>query len=109
MKNIISCLFLLSAFYSHSVFAWDGIKQGKVHQVHVTSAENYGFRITLTSKDALCGNQHTWAYLNKSDSNYETYVSTLLSAKHTSSDVILYTNQDGSSNNYCKIGYIIIN
>ncbi|WP_157634075.1 hypothetical protein [Vibrio neptunius] len=108
MKKIISFLFLLSAFYSHSLLAWDGIIRGKIQQVHVTEAENYGFRVMFTSKATLCGNQHTWAYLNKSDSNYETYVSTLLSAKHAGTDVLLYTNQDGSSQNYCKIGYVIL-
>jgi hypothetical protein len=105
-KNIV----LLSLFFIslNALAAWDGTVVGKIKDVHVTSAENYGYRVVLDGSPKLCGNNHTWAYLNKSDSNYETYVSVLLAAKFAKTNVTLYTTKS-TANEYCHIGYIVIN
>ncbi|MEX0336619.1 hypothetical protein [Vibrio tubiashii] len=108
MKKILSCLVLIVTVFSSNLFAWDGVQKGKVGQIHVTGEENYGFRVTLTSGVTLCGNQHTWAYLNKSHSNYDSYVSAFLSAKFAGAHVTIYTNKDGGSQGYCRIGYIVV-
>ena len=98
---------------SELAFSWDGSVVGKIAQIDVASAENYGFRVTLKpssdgTKNSICGN-HTWGYLNKSSSNYETFVSVLLAAKMSQGTVTIYTNAETrSGNGYCHIGYIAI-
>lgn len=107
-----SVLILLVIFPFKAFAAWDGTVSGKINVIHVTGAENYGFRVSIAGKTTLCGtkadgsNTESWAYLNKSDSNYLTYVSVLLAAKMAASSVTLYMNK--ASNEYCRIGYITI-
>ncbi|WP_233081938.1 DUF5992 family protein [Rheinheimera soli] len=91
-------------FMSMTCLAWDGITIGKIHTIDVTDAENFAFRITFTNGEKFCG-IHTWAFLNKSDSNYDTYVSVLLAAKMAEKTVSVYTTSSGG---YCKIGYITV-
>ncbi|GAB1623977.1 hypothetical protein AAOGI_40270 [Agarivorans albus] len=97
-------------FFSSNVFAaWDGVTVGKISSLDVTSGNNYGFRINLKGAPKLCGNNHTWAYVNESHSNYKTYVSVLLAAKMADKEVVLYTNQEQKSGaNYCSIGYLVL-
>jgi len=109
MRNNAYLIFGLSLL-SFSSLAWDGRVSGKVGNIDVTSGSNYGFRVTLVNGPALCGNDNKWAYLNDSDSNYQTYVSVLLAAKMADKNVTVYTNRETSSGNgYCHIGYISIN
>ena len=87
--------------------AWDGITTGKIHTISVAGGENYGFRITLSGTPKLCGNTHTWAYLNESHSNYQTFVSVLLAAKMADKKVTLYTTKEvPSGNEHCRNGFI---
>lgn len=89
--------------------AWDGSVEGKIQNIDVAPGENYGFRLSLQNSPKLCGNDHTWAYLNKSDSNYETFVSVLLAAKMAERSVRIYTTKEtASGNGYCRIGYIVL-
>jgi len=99
-----SALVLLISTPFVAYATWDGTFTGKIFQIHVTGAENYGFRVVLEGRPALCGNNNNWAYVNKSNSNYETYVSVLLSAKLAGSPVKIQSNQ--STNGYCEIGYL---
>ncbi len=106
--NILSSFFL-SIIFSLNVSAatWDGTESGQVHSVNVASGENYGFRVTLSGAPKLCGNAHSWAYLNESQSNYQTFVSVLLAAKMSDKRVTLYTTKETTSGNeYCRIGYV---
>lgn len=90
--------------------AWDGTTAGKINTIDVTGGTNYGFRVSLEGGPALCGNAHTWAFLNETDSNYQTYVSVLLAAKAAKMTVRLYTTRVGSNaNGFCQIGYIQVN
>lgn len=101
---------LFIAFYSFATAAWDGMITGKIQNIDVTGGQNYGFRISLVNTPPLCGSGHAWAYLNDTDSNYETFVSVLLAAKLSDRSVTIYTNKETiSGNNYCKIGYIVLN
>ena len=98
------CTLSISA---HAV--WDGYERGKIVRVDVTGATNYGFRIWLEGHPKMCANidpsnTANWAYLNETDSNYQIYISVLLSAKAMGKDVTVYTKK--GSNGYCKIGYI---
>ena len=100
---IFWALFLvqLSAYAS-----WDGTVAGKISTIDVVpiNGENFGFRVSLVGNQALCGNSNAWAYINKSDDNYQTAVSVLLAAKMSEKEVVLYSNQ--ATNNYCHIGYV---
>ena len=102
---------LVFSFLSLQTFAsWDGIATGTVKQIDVTTEENLGFRVYL--KDTNGGNvihcgTHDMAYLNKSSSNYETYVSLLLAAKMSQTSVVVYSTTDVSG--YCLIGYVVLN
>lgn len=105
-KILFVFLFLLSTY----AYSWDGAVSGKVAKIDVTSGENYGFRVYLEGYPKLCGNDHNWAYLNETNSNYKTYVAVLLSAKAAKQDVVIYTNRKGAvANGYCNIGYISVN
>ena len=108
MKKIILALGILISSTANA--AWDGATSGKISVIDVTSGNNYGFRITLAGAPKLCGNDHAWAYINESDSNYNVYVSVLLAAKAANYNVTVYTNRkDSAANGYCRIGYIAVN
>ncbi len=110
MKFFTIAILLICASYSSTITAWDGMVTGKIQSVDVAPGQNYGFRITLVNTPQLCGNAHAWAYLNDTDSNYETFVSVLLAAKMSDKNVTIYTNKETvSGNNYCNIGYIVLN
>ncbi|MBW3532996.1 MULTISPECIES: hypothetical protein [Shewanella] len=92
-----------------STIAWDGMVYGKVKAIHVTGHNNYDFRIELEDSPKLCGNEHQWAYVNQSDSNYQTYSSVLIAANLAGKNITIYTNQEKvSGNNYCHIGYVVL-
>lgn len=102
-------LFSLFLFSINAIAAWDGSVEGKINSIDVAPGENYGFRVTLINAPKLCRNNHVWAYLNESDSNYQTFVSVLLSAKMADKQVVLYTNHENKSGqSYCHIGYIVL-
>jgi hypothetical protein len=106
---LLVTFFILSFFMSHYCHAWDGAVSGEVAVIDVAPGNNYGFRVTLKEGKKLCGNTHTWAYLNDNDSNYQTFVAVMLAAKMSSSSVVIYSNQEKTSgNNYCHIGYISV-
>lgn len=101
-------LFLIfTALLSCSVFAWDGTASGKISNIDVAPGNNYGFRVTLEGAPSLCGNTHTWAYLNDTDSNYQTFVSVLLAAKAAKMTVTLYSIR--KTDGYCHLGYMSVN
>lgn len=108
-KQRLICLAFL-ALSSHNVVAWDGMTNGHIRTIDVTGGNNYGFRVSLEGGPPLCGNSHTWAYINETDSNYQTYVAVLLAAKAAKQSVTLYTNrQNNASDGFCHIGYISVN
>ncbi len=88
---------------------WDANNRGEILHLHVTNESNYGFRVYLVDTPAMCGTTGTnsdWAYLNKADSNYETYVTLLTAAKFSQTEVTVFASAD--TNNFCKIGYLIV-
>lgn len=106
--NVKYFLGIICILFSVKAFSWDGHVSGKIYNIDVTGGENYGFRLSLDGgTKSLCGNNHKWAYLNESASNYQTYVAVLLAAKMADKTVILYTNQKGG-NGYCEIGYVSV-
>jgi hypothetical protein len=103
-------LIILTSLSFASWAAWDGTAVGVVKQIDVTAEENMGFRVYLKNASngelkTHCGS-HNFAFLNKSSSNYETYVSILLAAKMSKTSVIIYSNAEPSSSGYCHIGYV---
>lgn len=66
---------------STPALSWDGSTQGEIGRIQVTAAENYGFRISLAGLPKLCGTNADWAYVKNDDSNYQSYLSSLLAAK----------------------------
>ena len=106
MKNII---LFISVLFSVNAISWDGVASGKVEVIDITAESNLGFRVTLIASNnefvTQC-NSLTWAYLNKSSSNYQAYVSVLLAAKMAQTATTIYTTED--ANGFCHIGYISI-
>jgi hypothetical protein len=85
--------------------AWDGFVTGTIGSIAVTDGGNQGFRISVNGFSSLCtGNNSGVAYMNSTDSNYNTYVAALLFAKSEGSTVGVYTTLDSTGN--CHIGYI---
>lgn len=106
-KIILALLVALQANYAHA--AWDGTVTGKIKEIHVTNGNNFGFRVVLEGSPKLCGNNSEWAYINESDSNYNTFISVLTAVKAAGQNVRLYTKQkDGDPDGYCQIGYIVV-
>ncbi len=104
MKHI--SLLIVAFFTSLNVAAWDGWETGVITSVEVTGAENYGFRIGFKGWPAMCGTGSPgWAYINKSNDNYQAYVSTLLAVALSGKKVIVYTNKN-PANGQCQIGHI---
>jgi len=103
MKFLLALVFLFSI---NVTAAWDGRQSGHISVIEVTQESNYAFRVWLKENLSLCGNNYQWAYLNKSDSNYEVYVSVLTAAKFAESNVTLFTMKQPSG--YCKIGHISV-
>ncbi|MDR6985121.1 hypothetical protein J2X32_003778 [Rheinheimera pacifica] len=100
-------LFFIVLLLSVPAFAWDGQIYGKIQDIEVTGGGNYGFRVTLEGSPSMCGNANAWAFLNDTDSNYQTYVSVLLAAKAAKMSVTIFSVRrvDG----YCHIGHIRVN
>lgn len=100
---IICCLFSTA-----SLAAWDdgqGVKTGVISSVDVTGGTNYGFRVYLGGSPKMCAGGATWAYLNNTDSNYDVYVSMLLTAFAAGLKVTIFSNTKSGSS-FCQIGYI---
>ena len=82
-------------------------KTGYIEQIDVAAGNNLGFRVLLKGVDFECGNKDTrQAYLNDTDSNYETFTSVLLAAKMSKTKVRIYTVAGVSQN--CRIHYVIM-
>ena len=92
--------------YMMSAQCWDGAQTGTVTQMDVTDGENFGIRVYLSSGVPMCtGSQNYWGYLNSTDSNYNTYVAAIMTAKATGGRLTIYlTNVNG----FCHIGYVTL-
>lgn len=97
---------------SADAFSWDGAVAGKISSLQVTSDQNMGFRVSMNDQSGnelkLCGDNHNFAYLKRDDSNFEVYVSLLMAANFSKSDVTVYSNYDETSTNYCRIGHVTV-
>lgn len=107
-KIIRTCISFFAAaatiLFSNTTLAWDGSVSGKITQIDVTVGNNGAFRVYIGGQ-AMCVGGPAWAYVNEADSNYRTYVATLLAAKSSGSNVVIYSTKVGS---YCQIGYIVV-
>ncbi|WP_196158982.1 hypothetical protein [Reinekea sp. G2M2-21] len=106
MKKLVIGLTVL-VMLSLKAYAWDGVVTNTIAKIDVVvDGENYGFRVYLNGSPALCGTTSDWAYVNKSSSNYDAIVSSLLAAHMAGRRVTLYTNKMASG--YCHIGYLSV-
>ena len=94
------CVATPLAFGSQVASAWDGTQTIVPEYIDVTDGGNYGFRVWGLS----CGGTTNYAYLNSTDSNYSTYVATILMSRAQGLSVTFYTTKD--TNGFCHIGYI---
>ena len=106
MKNI--CLSLLVALFgmtfSYSVNAIES-KSGVIKSVEVFGEGNYAFRIRFQGATIMCSLNEAWAYIESTDSNYKTKVSTLLTAFSMGATVRIYT--EATSRNHCHLRDIV--
>lgn len=86
-----------------AVPAWDGTYTATISKISVTGGSNYGFRVYLSGVPSMCTNGPDWAYLLDTDSNYKTYVATILLAKAQGTTISINSTYDGQ---FCHIGYI---
>ena len=105
MKKAVLAGLMFLGLVSTSAYAWDGTVQGKIWRIDVTATGNYTFRVMLQGSPVLCGATN-WAYLDEVDTNYKVYAATLLAAKASGSDTVIYTTKDQSG--YCKVGYVAV-
>lgn len=83
--------------------AWDKVTSGNISVIEVTAGSNYGFRVWLLGGVSPCSSGIGWAYLLDTDSNYRTFVASLLMAKATGAPVTFHTELEGG---YCHIRHI---
>lgn len=86
--------------------AWDGIPTGTINVIDVTAGDNAAFRVWTRDAGPHCTGGASWAYLNESDSNYTTYVATLLLARSLGQQVVLYTTAEADG--VCRIGHLAL-
>jgi len=108
--KIIKLIMVLILALSSSAYGWDGTKTGYINNagVDTLNGNNAGFRIALKGQPELCGNDKTWAYINKSDDNYQVTVSVLLAAMMGGKKITVYANRKTDWENYCHIGYVSV-
>jgi hypothetical protein len=100
-------LLIAALAFADNSFSFDAATTGNIYRIEVTDGNNYGLRVALKNLPKLCGNDHNWAYLNDTDSNYKTYVSILLAAKMADKPVTIFASKETVSGNaYCHIGSI---
>ena len=106
--NRISQIFavMVTLMLSTSAYSADGTVTGYIDRIDDTGGTNYAFRIRLEGDPPMCGNANKWAYVNESDSNYQTYVSTLLAAKMAGAQVNILSDQ--ATSGYCNIIYMSV-
>jgi hypothetical protein len=104
----LGLLVVILLMFSIKVFPWDNSVFGFISAIDVTGGNNYSLRVSLKDGQKICG-EHTWAYLNESDDNYQSYLSVILAAKMADKKITLYVNKEAASGNgYCHIGYISV-
>lgn len=93
---------LLAASFVYDAAAQTSVT-GRIVQTDVAAGQNYGFRVYIGSVGAHCTGGPNWAFVNENDSNYKTFVTTLLLAKVSGSNVSIWSTNVGG---YCQIYYI---
>lgn len=81
-------------------------KTGVIKQIDVAAGNNKGLRIYLKDVPFVCGSSESYAYLNETASNYQTYLSVLLAAKMSKTPIRIYPVADSDGN--CIINYLIL-
>ena len=76
---------------------------GTISKAFVSTGYNYAFRVHLQSNgtDALTACNSSFAFINVDDDNYQTKVSTLLSAQAQKQSVGMTVSRDAAS--WCRI------
>jgi len=107
MKNSVVLIFGLFACANSN--AWDSQPIGKVERIEINSpsSSKRNVIVRLKNTNQLCSltTNNSSAYVNKADTpdTYEVFVSTLLTAKTTNSDVQIYTEIGPEG---CRIGRV---
>jgi hypothetical protein len=78
-------------------------RTGKIDSLYFSYAANYALRVLMSaqSPDPLAGCTGNFAYINKSDDNYEAKVAGILTAYSADKTVNLIIDRDASS--FCMI------
>lgn len=84
---------------------WDGAVSGKISAIDVTASNNYGFRVYIAGNPVMCTGGAHYAYIIPGASNYETFVSALLTAYALNKTVVIYSMNTG---NTCNFQYITV-
>ena len=101
-------IFAVSLLLSIKAFSWDGQAVGRISAIDVTAANNFGFRVMMQGDPAFCSSGSTlvkWAYLNKTNDNYQLYTSALMAAMLANKQVSVHSTY---INGYCEIGYVSV-
>ncbi len=80
-------------------------KSGVIRSVEVFGEGNYAFRIRFRGDKVMCTLNETWAYVESTDSNYKTKVSTLLTAFSIGASVRVST--EATARNHCHLRDIL--
>lgn len=93
------------ALSGQPALAWDGIKTGKITGLDVVAdGQNFGLRVYMDGTP-MCGTSITWAFMNKSASNYDATVAVLTSVYLAGKTAVVHTMKNGE---YCEIGYVML-
>lgn len=104
MKRALTTLVLAAVATAAGSQQWDGSVTGKITALDVTNAENFGFRIFIGGQQ-MCAGGGNFAFINKSNDNYNAYLSVLMLAKATDKTVVVFSKLVAGQ---CEVGYVSV-
>ena len=76
-------------------------KSGVIQRIEVFDENNYAFRIRFEGNPKMCSIGEDWAYIESTNSNYNTKVDALMTAFATGATVYIFT--EVSERNRCHV------
>jgi len=101
LRPITFTIFTISSISFAQAFE---TKTGVIQSLQVFGENNFAFRIRLEGVSEMCSLGENWAYVESTDSNYQTKVSVLMSAFAMGAPITVYT--EASSRNHCHLDSI---
>lgn len=102
IRALITVLLALGSVQAAVAQGWDGVREGRILSLEVSSGSNFAIRVHLDAAP-MCANGPSWAYMNRNWDNYDAAVALITSAYLANKSVIVYSRNIGGN---CEIGHL---